>query len=106
MSDNKKIELDADFFKQMDALVGDDPAKQAIAKVITARYQQLHGSGDKISSTTYKFYNKITLSVKVGVPDDMSIGELKTVLEKIEKQINENYKITFNIEFSNETPAV
>ena len=96
----KDIEGFCEYIKQY---AEDHTDSKEICNVFLGRMESFSklSKGEEVSiesTNTYKHY--ITVSVSVGVPDKMNVGEILKELKRIEDIINTNSELKFKINLS------
>lgn len=98
--DVKDIEGFCDYIKQY---AKDNPSSEEICNVFLSRMETFSklSKGEEVSiesTNTYKHY--ITVSVSVGVPSKMNVGNILKELKRIEDIMNNNSELKFEINLS------
>ena len=92
-----------DLIKYIKQYANDNPDSKGVCDIFLNRMDNLSNmkNGEVVSvesTNTYKHY--ITVSLAVGVPDKMNIGEILKELKRIEDMINANSGLVFEIKIS------
>ncbi|HUU87028.1 MAG TPA: hypothetical protein VMX17_04655 [Candidatus Glassbacteria bacterium] len=91
------------FCEYIEKYAKDNPGSQEVCKMFLNRMESFSklSKGEEVlieSTNTYKHY--ITVSVSVGVPSKMNVGDILKELKRIEDIMNANSELKFEINFS------